>query len=629
MKKKTGLLIAIIAIIALLIIVGIITFLYLMTDVFKTNEQLFWKYISNSSQIAKMLSVDDVNSQKTWKDTHSYTAKGDLTIAVTKETGTQEIKLGTTAKHSQNTGRTYADVTLYKEEAEQLKVSYINSNDIYALYCKDIYEPYYIGFRNNVEELVEKFSTSGDTVTDFSNFNLVKILKALKEITLEEKKHLSDTYSNIIIENILEEKYTKTDKTSLYINNRNYETVGYQLQLNQEDLRQIMISILTKAKEDDKTIDIMNKVFVNEGDINNIIEQLINRIQQQNMKAMNLTICVYNINKKLTRIQINDNQGEELILDIDNSKENKEKVTLRVKGTKDVIITNDIQMEIEKQMLDSMIIYTTNIYDNQSGSQLTMNTSLGNIVDNKMENNSKITILNNDTTIETSYYNTIQVATEEVDIEELADTSAVVINNYPREQLQEFFKGIEKKIEQVIPDKIEQLNIKMAETQNRRYYFQGIAASIFTVMNANGAPQAIGTIGTMIMTAVNGKMLDIQENNQITTNPSDNTFNLMTEQEKQLFNQKYEMYGGEEVNGTIVKTLISNIANSNVNSGRVVSLKIIGDKIKKPDDWNEKGEVDNTKLLQLSNEIQMANKYTVSIEYNEEGIVNIITIMEK
>jgi len=34
-------------------------------------------------------------------------------------------------------------------------------------------------------------------------FNLVKILKALKEITLEEKKHLSDTYSNIIIENIL------------------------------------------------------------------------------------------------------------------------------------------------------------------------------------------------------------------------------------------------------------------------------------------------------------------------------------------------------------------------------------------------------------------------------------------
>ena len=204
---------------------------------------------------------------------------------------------------------------------------------------------------------------------------------------------------------------------------------------------------------------------------------------------------------------------------------------MRVKGTKDVTITNDIQMEIEKQMLDSMIIYTTNISDNQRGAQLTMNTSLGNIVDDKMENNSKITILNNDTTIETSYYNTIQVAAEEVDIEELADTSAVVINNYPREQLQEFFKGIEKKIEQVIPDKIEQLNIKMAETQNRRYYFQGIAASIFTVMNANGAPQAIGTIGTMIMTGVNGKTLDIQENNQITTNPSDNTFNLMTEQE--------------------------------------------------------------------------------------------------
>lgn len=631
MKKKTGILIAIIVIIALLIMVGIFTFLYLMTDIFKTNEQLFWKYASNSSQLAKTLSGDNINSQKIWKDTHSYTAKGDLTISVTKETGTQTVKLGTTAKHNQNTGRTYADVTLYKEEAEQLKVSYINSNDIYALYCKDIYEPYYIGFRNNLEELAEKFSMSEDVIINFSNLDLAKIFETIKEITPEERKYLYDTYSSVIIENILEEKYTKTDKTTLYINNRNYEAIGYQLQLNQEDLRQIIISILTKTKEDEKTIAIINKILVSEGniDISNIIDQLINNFQQQNLKEKKLTISAYHVNKEITRIQVNSNQETELILDIDNSKENKEKATLRLKETKGEDITNDIQIEIEKQTLDNMTIYTNNISDNQSGYQLTMNTSLGNIVNDKIENNSKITIFDTDTTIETSYYNTIQAANEEVDIEELADTSAVVINNYPREQLEEFFEGIGKRIEQVVPEKIEQLNIRMTGTQDGLYYFQGIVASVFTVMNANGAPQVIGTIGTAVMTGLNQSMLLMQENNPITINPPiDNSFNQITEQEKQLFNQKYEMYKGEEVNGTIVKTLISNIANSNMDSDKVVSLKIMGDKIKKPDGWNEKGETDNTKLLQLSNEIQMANKYTVSIEYNEEGIVNIITIME-
>ena len=219
MKKKTGIIITIIIISMILIVAGIFAFLYFATDIFKSNEQLFWKYASNSSQLAKMITNENKTEQKNWKATHSYTAKGDLSIAVTKETGTQTIKLGTTEKYNQNTRRNYADITLYNGEAEHLKASYINSEDIYAIYCKDIYEPYYIGFRNSdLKQFIEKLgipNTENIGIPDAISFGRSKNVPKLPPSISEEEKYLSDTYFNMLLNSIPEERYTKTEKESI------------------------------------------------------------------------------------------------------------------------------------------------------------------------------------------------------------------------------------------------------------------------------------------------------------------------------------------------------------------------------------------------------------------------------
>lgn len=629
MKKKTGIIISIVVILVVLIVVGVFAFLYFMTDIFKSNQQLFWQYASNSNQLAKMISSENEAAQKAWKESHSYTAKGDLSIAVTKETGTKEIKLGTTEKHNQNTGRTYSDITLYNGEAEFLKASYINSGDIYALYCKDIYEPYYIGFRNSdLKEFISKMETNEETMQILD----ILSLENANSLTKEEITYLLETYSKLLVDNIPEDKYTKVDKTTMNINNQTCEAVGYRLQLNQEDLKKILIDILTKTKDDAQNISILNKMLVNTEnvDLTSIIEQVIAKLQVSTLEETNLAITVYNAGKNLTRIQMNYNEKMEFVLDIDDSKENKKNIVIKINNinSENAELTTGMQISMEKQILDNMIIYTTNIMDNKGEYQITMNTSLGNIIDDKIENNSKITIWDNDATIETSYYKTIQEATEEVDIQELTNSSAVIINNYPKEQLENFFTGLGNKIEEIIPEKIAQLNIQMTNAQDGLYYLEGIVSSVFSVMNANGVPQPISTAGMTIASGLKQAVL-------MASNIAESligTSTSLAEQERQTFNQKFEVYKGEEINGTLVKTLISSITTSNtsyaVDNERIVKVRLDGNKIKKPENWNEQGESNATKLSQLRNNINVGSQYNVAIEYNTKGLVEIITITE-
>lgn len=630
MKKKTGIIISVAVILVVLIVAGVFAFLYFMTDIFKSNQQLFWQYATNSNQIAKMISSENEANQKVWKESHSYTAKGDLNIAVTKETGTKEIKLGTTERHNQNTGRTYSDITLYNGEAELLKASYINSGDIYALYCKDIYEPYYIGFRNSdLKEFISKMETNEETMQILD----ILSLENANSLTKEEITYLLETYSKLLVDNIPEDKYTKVDKTTMNINNQTCEAVGYRLQLNQEDLKKILIDILTKTKDDAQNISILNKMLVNTEnvDLTSIIEQVIAKLQVSTLEETNLAITVYNAGKNLTRIQMNYNEKMEFVLDIDDSKENKKNIVIKINNinSENAELTTGMQISMEKQILDNMVIYTTNIMDNKGEYQITMNTSLGNIIDDKIENNSKITIWNNDATIETSYYKTIQEATEEVDIQELTNSSAVIINNYPKEQLENFFTGLGNKIEEIIPEKIAQLNIQMTNAQDGLYYLEGIVSSIFTAMNANGVPQPISTAGMTIASGLKQVVLLMNSNVE---NSIVNNSNSLAEQEKQIFNQKFEVYKGEEINGTLVKTLISSITTSNTSyaedNERIVKVRLDGNKIKKPENWNEQGESNTTKLSQLSNNINVGSKYNVTIEYNTKGLVEIITITE-
>ena len=64
MKSKKLIVTLVITIVLLIVLgVGTVAALYFTTDIFKTNEQIFWKYISQNSQIVSILNNENVKLQ--------------------------------------------------------------------------------------------------------------------------------------------------------------------------------------------------------------------------------------------------------------------------------------------------------------------------------------------------------------------------------------------------------------------------------------------------------------------------------------------------------------------------------------------------------------------------------------
>ena len=61
MKKKKVL---IVILIILLILIGVIIYFYKTTDFLKTDQQLFWKYAVQNSEISEMFNNDGMEKRK-------------------------------------------------------------------------------------------------------------------------------------------------------------------------------------------------------------------------------------------------------------------------------------------------------------------------------------------------------------------------------------------------------------------------------------------------------------------------------------------------------------------------------------------------------------------------------------
>ena len=126
MKKKKLL---IIAILVLLIVIGILVYLYKTTDFLKTNQQLFWKYAVQNSEIAEMFNSPGMQEISSKKNTNSYKSTGKIEIVKDNEFYTVDIK--TNAK---NTNDIFTFVELKKNSNNILDFNFVKKSDCFSIY---------------------------------------------------------------------------------------------------------------------------------------------------------------------------------------------------------------------------------------------------------------------------------------------------------------------------------------------------------------------------------------------------------------------------------------------------------------------------------------------------------------
>lgn len=461
--RKKAIIISII-IVVLLIILGIVGFFaYVKTDLFKSNQTLFFKYMGKTLENIKYVENTQLSEIENLKEEKPYTILGNLTFQESKtntdsnENALSKMNFKIETKANRPEEKVYSKIDLSNNNQNLFTLEYANSNNIYALKSDEIVTAF-LGIENdNLKILAQKLGIQDTTAipNKIEPINVAEILS----ITEEEKNHIIETYISVIIQNINKDKFSKETNMTVNKENITYNATGYRLNLNSEELKQIAIELLQTLKEDSITLNIITTkaklLGIDEKytQINNLtkeIEKQIETISNDNTTLENeLSIVVYTDKQEviLTEIIVS-NEIKYTIYGA--KKENTNKRNLLIENLSDKIKFNKII--IEQTETRNTIESSNNILINiDNDMEININlTNTGVASENSLNTVCEVNISQEKLTSTISYEQEMNFKEEINDIIELNRNNCGVLNDYTTEQLEQLLQAVGEKTLEVI-----------------------------------------------------------------------------------------------------------------------------------------------------------------------------------
>lgn len=362
-KKSKKIIVFVIILLLILIIISSLLLVYFLTDIFKGNKELFFKYISQISNNENGFVEQNVQTYLNKKNTNSYNNEGSFSInavdsSVTNIENLNNFNISFSGKK---------DNTNSKEE-QNISLNYSN-NVTFPLVYRKIgnqlgIQTDYVGARFLTVEPDKLNNLQGENINEIKN--IIKIIGTLSNLTnIQINQEQLNSYTNIF-QNISEDKFSKLSDLN---------GTGYRLTLQGSETQELVINLLETLKNDQALLENLNNYLKDYKNSTNIttsnIEELISNIKNNNyFNNENLEITVYKNNGKLNKILFSIN---ELNLDIQkiitdenniqynvllNTNYNNENLTLNGKINLNNLNTENVQETYELTLQKSDKNYT-------------------------------------------------------------------------------------------------------------------------------------------------------------------------------------------------------------------------------------------------------------------------------
>lgn len=604
-KRITIITIAIVLVIA--IIIGILAFLYIKTDAFKSNETLFAKYLVQNFDIIEVWEKSKNTDIENLLDTNKYTSQIEGKIEYTENKGTSNEKQSSsvnnvgikiTSNIDKSNNYNYSDISIGTENEKLVGLEYLNEDDKYGIRLKDIQQ--FVSIKKD-DETQESELKNIEKLTE--NIDVQSIIK----FSDEEKQTLKNTYLEIIKNNVSKEKYHKQSNSLITVNNKDMQTNAYYIEFTVEECNNLYIKILEQIAKDEI---ILSKVDLIEKQIKEIdedydgnlrenfvksIKDKIKEIEDKNIGNDKVKITVYEKNMKTVRTSIEKNNDKTIIDLYDSS-------SIKIDTVKIDETTDEQYIKIESKNdgtnLNVLVEYAK-IQDNNTKNTVQFNygqTFLNNELNKNIElgisneKNEAIIKISDDTNFVQEFENEITLEKDNVDLDELDEEQSNAINGILTENV------------------------------------QSQLSNLLAVVNLNDYVSMLQNLGLMNKTSIEL--------------PSDGE---VTETERKRFNSQFEFFVSEGLTSDNIKELIDTAENNFedmkvlLKNGEIQDLDL--DKINssressdykkeiseillyiKKNSNNEEKEADLLTYL----EKESGNKYNVSIEYDADGLTRII-----
>lgn len=587
-RKKRITLIIVIVVLILLIIGGIFLALYLNTDMFKSNQTLFIKYLGkNSENIQRLENIINKTEYDELLKTNPYNVTSEIKVNYTENVGTTEennnnsinqLKITVDGQTDNNNNYDYRNIKLLKNDEQIMQNEILHTSNNYGIKFTDLFNQYVVVENQNLKDLLKRIGYTDEQIEyvpdsiDFDN----DILQDIK-FSNEEIESLINKYTSIITQNIGEANFQRQKNQVIEIKGQNYLANAYILVLTKEQLNNIYINILENLKEDET---VLNKIEAIQNKINQLTlgKESID-FKNDLIEKIDLTIQKIrqtNIGTDETKIVVYENNGETISTCIQTQ---EYQINLNCLNGYNELVFIENNTEIHKitiENIDNKIVINNENNENQESSFTIEKTQEEN--DKKREDRYKVLYELDNKKIEININRITEMAPIMENAQVFNNDNAIILNKLE----DSIMKEIINRVQTGVNGKIESLK--------QEINYQDIEKML--------------------------KDLGVLRNSGILTSTG------VTETEKNRFNSSFELLKGENLSGETISASISSVKNN------LATIEIIDNsELRIGVSRNQSNEEIVNVLINFFNENQ-SEKYNIDVEYDENGLVNQLIIKE-
>lgn len=420
MQKKNNKLqiVILIILICILIALGTFSYLYFFTDLLKSPSEAFIKYATQLSSNKNGFISDNLQEYYNKQNSSTYEENGNMNFKTSIPNLEENLKLvqnfniETSGKEDRTNQNIEKQINFNYSNNQEFPMTYIRNQDIEGIQTKYVGKKFIaireeksnneqqLNTENNIENEVAQNTNNDENADNNNNLdeqqeeqqeqeqneneeqkgaNITKLAKKVesaknRKIEAQDIIEIYNNYGKIIKGQVKEDNCIKISDN---------QNTAYKLKLTGEQTRDILIQMLEKLKQDDKTLSIISDYYkllgsstgLKSSDINKTIEKLK---QSDKLKNTDTEISLYVQKGKLNKILVtsannkieitkNENKSETLyniILEVEDSESNPYKFNLDIKyvGLENLEeITESYNLKIETPYTDNSLNSETKI----------------------------------------------------------------------------------------------------------------------------------------------------------------------------------------------------------------------------------------------------------------------------
>lgn len=286
--------VAIIIILIILIIGicgGVFAYLFLATDTFKSEKELFFNYLTQNvetiKEIANSKTLENYNNLKNGQ-TYEENTTANIKYAEGGEISSPYNNLSMTLKNQKDTDYNYKDFNIILEEQSAIQIEGIQNNGNYGIRFSNLLRQF-VSLENGqkidgLEIEDEKLEALNAIIVDDSTYFQDMIFSKQELQSLESK------YITVISQILSQGSFSKQSKSTITVGSQSIQTTAYSVDLTGYQFQNLIIEILNNLKIDDTIIGKIEAISGSSENYVNTIDSKIRQVEDKDFKAVKIVV---------------------------------------------------------------------------------------------------------------------------------------------------------------------------------------------------------------------------------------------------------------------------------------------------------------------------------------------------